>query len=226
MPGENKHKKSIAGYIIGLAFLFAIFISYKKSLDRGKNQASQTVVTDSNKRERPLPYRVITSLDSSQHLIAYEFHSDDSADADYGSICVRYPKFSAIIKNTNPAKDDYKNNCRSIISDIIKTTGTPTLEVNIYDDYQAYQVSESGNTMEFMSISKSEMDSLQKHIVATYYGEIYGDYEEYGENYILSYYPQTNGHYTEQEKYDPKKFYNDASQEKLKKEVRMKLYNQ
>jgi len=113
-----------------------------------------------------------------------------------------------------------------VISDIVKTTGDATLEINIYDDYQSYTLNEEVGTLQSMSLSKETSDSMLRHIVATYNGYIYGEYETYGQNYILEYYPQANNRFTEKEKYEPKAYYNSSGQDKLNNKPRRKLFNQ
>ena len=226
MATKTRTKRNIPKYIVWPVLALLLFSAIGKRMYGAKEKTRSADSTASNKKAIQFPYRVITALDSSQHLIAYELHKNDSEVADYGAICTKYPKYSAIIKSINPAKDDYKTNCRSIISDIVKTTGNPTLEINIYDDYQAYTLSEENDALEYMSLSKCASDSLLKHIVATYDGYIYGDYEAYGQNYVLAFYPQANNRYSEQEKYEPKQNYDDTAKEKLDSKVRMKLFNQ
>ena len=228
MAESNKRRKSKPKYFLWVALILLIVVFGGKSMygEKEKTKTTDSINSNKNKKEIPYPYRVIPALDSSQHLIAYELHKNDSEDADYGAICSKYPKYSAIIKSVNPGKDDYKTNCRSVISDIVKTTGNATLEINIYDDYPSYALNEEEGTLQSMSLSKEASDSMLKHIVATYSGYIYGEYETYGENYILEYYPQTSNRYREKEKYEPKAYYNSSSQDKLNNKPRRKLFNQ
>jgi len=226
MAERSKDRNAKPGYFVWAVLILLLFCVFGMRMYGKKGKPKTEDSSTSNKKEIHYPYRVITAIDSSQHLIAYELHKNDSEDADYGAICSKYPKYSAIIKNVNPEKDDYKTNCRSVISDIIKTTGTATLEINIYDDYQSYSLNEEEGTLQSMSLSKDASDSMLKHIIATYDGYIYGDYETYGENYTLEYYPLANNRYTEKEKYEPKAYYNSGSQENLNNKPRRKLFNQ
>src|SRR5580693_7983332 len=73
----------------------AVIVVFDK-LHLKKNKLEVPVKKD----DSDLPYRTITTPDSSR-LIAYEFHK---GKGDGG----RYLACSAIIKNVDPAKDDYK----------------------------------------------------------------------------------------------------------------------
>jgi hypothetical protein len=192
-------------------------------LEETLNGSKSKITIASNKKEAVLPYRVINAINDSQLLIAYEFHKNDSEDQGYYGESVKYAKFSAIIKNIDPTKDDYKTYCKSIIADITKTTGTATLEVSIYDNSETYELAEIKYAKQHGVLNKSEMDSVAKHTIANYCGEIYGENQEYGENDILLYYPEAGNRYTTQEKYDPN---NDTLQSKFQRRVRMKLFNQ
>jgi len=138
-----------------------------------------------------LPYRTVSAIDGSGVLFPYEFQKLDGAG--YYTECV------AIIKNIDPAKDDYKTYCRSVISDIVKTAGAENLEVYVYDDNEAYEASEVRLGEEFKGINKSEMDSLEQHLVAVYHGKMNDD----DDNFTLYFYQQAHNRYTENEAFEP-----------------------
>lgn len=181
MPVKRKFAFGIILISIALIFVFG-----KLHLKKNKVDAP------AKKDDSDLPYRTINTLDSSR-LIAYEFHK---SEGDGG----RFLACSAIIRNIDPARDDYKTWCRSIIADIIKTSGTDKIEVCIYDNYEAYLLSEVKAGQHFEPLTKGESDTVDRHTVATYYGDI-DDYYENG--HTLRFYSEAHNHYTETEVYEP-----------------------
>ena len=135
-------------------------------------------------------YRTIPTSDSADDLVAYEFHKrkgDNGVDYD----C------SAIIRRMNPAKDNYKMYCKAVIVDIMTSLNTDNLNVTIYDDYQAYVLSEIKSN-QFGGISQVETDSVNKHIVAMYNNDI--DWGDTVRN--MSYYSRAGNAYTESIAFD------------------------
>lgn len=131
------------------------------------------------------PYRTISIAQNSDSLLAYELRYESS---NYG----RYTEYEAVIRNINPAKDDYKMYCKEVIRDIKKTTGKERIGVSIYDSYEAFYLNHS-ELKKKRFIDTSEAKFIAQHTVATYHGDI--DYS--GDcNCSLIYYPDAaNGHY-------------------------------
>ncbi len=156
-------------------------------------------VSDTVKVE--FPYRTINAPDSNSYLIAYEFHTGNSDDS-------RYLECSAVIKSIDPTKDDYKTICRSVVADIIKTTGTDNIAIYIYDNYEAYTLAELKYGQQFKVLNKTETDTVELHRVADYYGKMRES--ESQDNHTLRFYSQANNRFTEKEVYEPSVLERDA----------------
>ena len=146
------------------------------------------------KKDSLRPYRVISSINDSQQLMSYIFHQ--SADDE-----MNCKECSAVIRAIDPAKDDYKTYCKSVINDIVKTMGTDHIEITLYDDDKAYELLEIQSAQQMEMLTDVDFDSVSQHVVATYYGAR-GDYVD---NHLLHYYPQAGNRYTAQEIYFPEK---------------------
>jgi hypothetical protein len=140
------------------------------------------------------PYRTVNALDTSRDLIAYEFHERRCRD------CYQYLACSAIIKNIDPAKDNYKTVCKSIIADVVRTTSTDRIELTIYDNYEAYELGELKYAQKYMVLSSSENDTVNRHTIATYLGD---PNDNYNTNHTLYFYPEAKNRFTEHELYEP-----------------------
>ncbi len=145
-----------------------------------------------DKTDEVMPYRTINAMDGSNTLIAYEFHVRNEDG--------RTPECSAIIKKVDPSRDDYKTFCRSVVADIVKTMGTDRISISIYDDYEAYDLSEVKSAQQFKILNNNELDSVSKHTVAVYTGDTYCDR---GNGHFLYFYAEAKNKYTEQEVVDP-----------------------
>ena len=143
------------------------------------------------KNEEPYPYRTVNDIDSSGALYPYEFHKIDGN--------AYYKECAAIIKKIDPSADNYKSYCRSVIADIIKSMGTDNIEICIYDDDRAYELSEVELDGNFKGMDKSEMDALDAHLVAIYHGDI----GQNDDNHTLYFYREANNRYTENEAFEP-----------------------
>ena len=141
------------------------------------------------------PYHTITTAVDSQDLYAYELHKRVAMQDEL-------PEYCAVIRQVDPAKDDYKTYCKLVISDIIKTTGTDKLVVYIYDSNEAYELYETKFLQHYTNLDTVEMNTVNEHSIATYTGkrEFCWDYSE---NYLLSYYGSAHNGRTGQEAYQP-----------------------
>ncbi len=143
-------------------------------------------------KESSLPFRTITSEGQNPKLIPYEYYQQK----DEGSI---YTECNAIIKLTNPDLDDYKSICRLIISDVRKSVGNDEIKLHIFDDFQSYVLSAIDYSMHYKVLSTSETDSVKKHTVAVYYGNIFGN----DNSHSIHYFPELRSFRTENEVFYP-----------------------
>ena len=141
------------------------------------------------------PYRTI--MDSNQNLVAYELHQRAGQGEDQ-----QYTEYCAIIRTIDPLKDDYKTYCKSVVSDIIKTGGTDKIVVYIYDSSEAYALYEVDVLTRFRLLTEQESDLVDRHLIATFYGNR-PDYYEDNSKYTLSYYEYANNGHSEHESYMP-----------------------
>ncbi len=169
---NRKHKV----YVFILAIAATSFVLVKWSYT-GYNKRIRLVV----KGDTTIlyPYRTTYTTDSGQGLTAYILREGESIR----DICYEKLAFDAVVKQIDPAKEDYKAHCRAIVSDIIKTMATNKIEVSIYDN------------------DKNDADGNldESNIVAVYYGDAGGE----GDSRIV-YYPNTNNKYAGTECFYPR----------------------
>ncbi len=142
-----------------------------------------------NKSDSLLPYRAITSIDSSGKLLPYILHKNVGDE-------INSQEFTAIIKSINPAKDDYKVYCKSIIADIAKSITTNGITVYIFDDEKAGELHQAGYIGQVSFLDSAETVLVEKHTVAVYNGHMP---DERWENYTISFYEYTGNGYAEKE---------------------------
>ena len=138
------------------------------------------------------PYRIISAADT-QELFAYELHKKRLTQYDYTEYC-------AVIRNIDPAKDDYKAYCRSVVADIIKTEGNNRIWVTIYDSNEAYDLYEVRFSQQYQNLDTAQSGIVEKHHVATYVGNSDSDY---GTHHQLSYYEDAKNGLAQHETYQP-----------------------
>jgi hypothetical protein len=186
---KNKYRN-----VIIIAILVSLAVWEKRSARViVKPPGSDTLFSANDLKVKAYQYKTINVPDSTHQLLAYEFHAykGDGHGADYSC--------SAIIKKIDPAKDNYKLYSRAVIADIINTMNTDDIEVNIYDDYNAFVLAEQNNGNVFKLLTKAEEDSVCRHTVATY------DTRERGwatNIRTITYYAQAGNKYTGQEPYE------------------------
>jgi len=159
----------------------------------GKENDERPKANISKRKKIDFPLRVIYVSATSQDLIAYTLHNKDSDGMPYRSFC-------AVIKNIDPSKEDFKNYCRAIIADIIKSVGTDEIAIYIYDDTEAYRLSEVDYPGVYKDVNKEEADLIKQHTIAIYSGDI-GGYDE--DNHTISYYSLAGSRFTGKEIYNP-----------------------
>ena len=139
-----------------------------------------------------LPFHTISMPGSSQDLYAYELHRRQIPQDDM-------PEYCAVVRNIDPARDDYKAYCRAVVADIMKTTGSKKIIVYVYDSNEAYHLYEVRFLLQLQNLDAREMATVNDHHIATYIGErANGDYEVSRQ---LSFYEDAHNGYTGQEPY-------------------------
>ncbi len=101
--------------------------------------------------------------------------------------------YSAIVREINPAKDDYKAYCRYIVADAEKKIGNDQFVICIYDSKKARDIYDITYTKRILS--KDERNYMYTHTVALYSGKMPVD----GMDYELSFYTDCVG--TDKAKY-------------------------
>lgn len=147
----------------------------------------------SNKDAAIRPYRVTNATNGNLGLLGYSFHRNDSGSNEYQDC-------SAVIRNIDPEKDDYKTYCKSVIADIIKIAGNDKIALSIYDDNGAYELSELKYCQQYKVLDRAETDSVKRHTVAVYYGDIHDGYQN---NHTLWFYKEAENRYSEKGFYEP-----------------------
>jgi len=171
-------------FIAILLFVGSAMFRYSKRV-KSKKEPEEKVITN--------PYRIINNPGDEQNLYAYELHKRKVPQDELTEFC-------AVIRNQDPAKDDYKAYCKSVIADIVKTSGTDRLIVYIYDSNEAYELYETKFLQRFHNLDTTESDLVAEHLVATYIGER-DNY--YGTHHQLSFYEDAHNGHSERETYWP-----------------------
>ncbi len=174
-------------FIPFLILLAAIALSYSYLSPSRKLKADQPQTYTPHKTL----YKTILSNDNADELIGFELHTDTNV---YTHSCNGIThEYNAIVKNLNPATDDYKNLCRKVITDIIDTCGvTQNIKVNVFDSFEAYCLYYKEKDDFTAGFTSSGI--ISTHLVASYEMNTYYD-NEYA---TLTFYPMAGGVRTEQ----------------------------
>ena len=174
-------------FIPFLILLAAIALSYAYLSPTRKQKAEQPQSYTPHKTL----YKTILSNENSDELIGFELHTDTNIYTHSCNGVVH--EYNAIVKNLDPATDDYKNLCRKVITDIMDTCGvTQNIKVNVFDSFEAYCLyykEKDDFTAGFTSTG-----IISTHLVASYEKHNYYD-NEYA---TLVFYPLAGGVHTEQ----------------------------
>ena len=173
--------------VVAVAFMPTSIFTGKKEPEKKQNEPDTNVVNT--------PYRTINTAIDSQDLYAYELHKRIVMQDDL-------PEFCAIIRKVDPTKDDYRNYCRLVVSDIVKTAHTDTLIVYIYDSNEAYELYETKFLRQYQNLDTTESNIVNEHFIATYTGkrDFSWDYDACNQ---LSYYENAHNGKTAREMYMP-----------------------
>jgi hypothetical protein len=143
-------------------------------------------------KDTALPYRTVSAKMDHQKLVGYIFY--------YSEVGGPFMVCSAIIRSVTPGSDDYKALCRLVVTDIMRDAGTDKIQVNIYDGYEAYALAEIKHNQGFQILNRIESDSVEKHNVAIYFGDMYRDNTQ---SHNLCFYPDARNLYNEREIFMP-----------------------
>lgn len=174
-------------FIPFLILLAAIALSYAYLSPTRKQKAEEPQTYTPHKTL----YKTILSNEDSDELIGFELHTDTNS---YTHSCNgTVHEYNAIVKNLDPATDDYKNLCRKVITDIIDTCGvTQNIKVNVFDSFEAYCLYYKEKDDYTAGFTSSGI--ISTHLVASYEKSTYYD-NEYA---TLTFYPMAGGVRTEQ----------------------------
>lgn len=136
-------------------------------------------------------YKTILTNDNTDELIGFELHTDTNLYSHCSSGVLH--EYNAIVKNIDPATDDYKHLCRKVITDIIDTCGvTQNIKVNVFDSFEAYCL--YYKEKEDFTAGFTNTGIINTHLVASYEKSNFYD-NEYA---TLVFYPLAGGVRTEQ----------------------------
>ena len=174
-------------FIPFLILLAAIAVSYAYLSPARKQKGEQPQTYTPHKTL----YKTILSNEDTDELIGFELHTDTNF---YTHSCNGTThEYNAIVKNLNPATDDYKHLCRKVITDIIDTCGvTQNIKVNVFDSFEAYCL--YYKEREDFTAGFTNSGFISSHLVASYEEGFCYD-NEYAE---LVFYPMAGGVRTEQ----------------------------
>ena len=183
--------KGKAGYIvIGLAVSWGV-LAYLRSHRSTLIERPTNASVDSSIYH----YHTINASDSSGDLIGYVLHEKKSDDNSY-------LECSAIVRELNPEKDDYKALCKDVIDDIVAGARTRKIVVNIYDNDSAYQIFEINAIQNYGMVDTNDMKLYGKHFVAAYESYMYD--EDDNDANSITFYQYGKDKYDETEHYVPK----------------------
>jgi hypothetical protein len=174
-------------FIPFLILLAAIAVSYAYLSPARKQKGEQPQTYTPHKTL----YKTILSNEDTDELIGFELHTDTNVYTHCSNGTTH--EYNAIVKNLNPATDDYKHLCRKVITDIIDTCGvTQNIKVNVFDSFEAYCL--YYKEREDFTAGFTNSGFISSHLVASYEEGFYYD-NEYAE---LVFYPMASGVRTEQ----------------------------
>ena len=154
----------IAGFKIKFIHIIIMLGAYFAYLLFGGNLKWKGAKIVSKKiAEDQYPFRATFLIGNEQQTIAYYFYKRYSEN-------MMHQECSAVIHNIDPLKDDYKTYCKSVVADIVKKSGTKNIDVTIYDDSGAFELSEIKCGQEFKVLDLHEIDSVGKHTIASFSG--------------------------------------------------------
>lgn len=129
-------------------------------------------------------YKTINSHDDSSSLIGFELHS--MAINRGGEV---HKQCSVIVRDMNPASDDYKTYCKDIVDDLVAMYGAENLTVNIYDSFEAYSLVMDESRL----LTNNDAEFVASHKIASF--ETW--YEDDDRLAFLTYYPDAGNRYYE-----------------------------
>lgn len=188
MENNSRQKKQNPLWVEALVLLLIVFA------------ATFAVRSGSHAQHEPddkaivFPFRTVNNPDT-QTLYAYELHKRRVAQDELPELC-------AIIKNVDPAKDDYKTYCKLVVNDIVRTSGTDKLVVYIYDSNEAYELYENKFLYQYKNLDTNESSLVDRHLIATYTGSRNNSYDYYT-GPQLAYYENAHNGRNESETYQP-----------------------
>ena len=129
-------------------------------------------------------YKTINSHDDSSSLIGFELHS----------VALRlrgelHKQCSVIVRDIDPASDDYKTYCKDIVDNLVAMYGAENLTVNIYDSFEAYSLVMDESRL----LTSTDERFIANHKVASF--ETW--YEDDDRLAFLTYYPDAGNRYYE-----------------------------
>ena len=78
------------------------------------------------------------------------------------------PWYSAVIRNIDPAKDDYKAYCRYLVSEVGRKVGGPNFVLYIYDNAKAYNRYEVDFLQHRKMLGPEARAYIHRHAVGAY----------------------------------------------------------
>ncbi|NDC42581.1 MAG: hypothetical protein EBZ77_13715 [Chitinophagia bacterium] len=102
-------------------------------------------------------------------------------------------QYAVVIRNIDPATDDYQTMAKAIIYDLASKADTTDVRITIYDSTEAYQLCEQKLTANNQILTNDEELYVNSHTVASFEGN---DAHEAG---VLTFYPFAGNQFTNEE---------------------------
>ena len=179
MAGNSISKRLGTGVLLMSIMGFYAAILCSRITSRNSRHNARAEATHA-----PTLYKTICSHDDSSSLIGFELHS----------VAVRlggelHKQCSVIVRDMDPASDDYKTYCKDIVDDLVAMYGAENLTVNIYDSFEAYSLVMDESRL----LTNKDAEFIASHKVASF--EAY--YEDGDRLAFLTYYPDADNRYSE-----------------------------
>lgn len=111
------------------------------------------------------PFEHLRTISLNNDLLGYVVYQTYNALED--TIC-----FNIVVRDLNPATDDYKAICRAVVADIKQWSRLKEMKVNIYDSSEACSLYEVKWLQEHEFLNSEQLALVHQHTIASYIGNI------------------------------------------------------